>query len=179
MSGVAQISGVMCDSLVASGQQVLSGSSLGCLSVGGEEGHLLLLDSTWECEPQLVNGGTLEFRVARASLDGVPMFLELGESRVVDQANASVLTGTFSNRQPFEMSLGSNAQGGTVVVSRISCWCEFGGDPQRIDVLDLLAFLDLWLDGDPRADFTLDGISVLDLLEFLDCWLPLRGLSCE
>ncbi len=53
-----------------------------------------------------------------------------------------------------------------------ACLCELDGDTEQVDIRDLLAFVDLWLEQDPRADAHPDGIiSIQDLLVFLDCWL--------
>ncbi len=49
--------------------------------------------------------------------------------------------------------------------------------PGEVNIVDLLVYLDAWLDGDPVAERTGDdAITVLDLLTFLDCWL---GVTAE
>ena len=55
------------------------------------------------------------------------------------------------------------------------CACETDGNDARVDVFDLLAYLDLWFAGDAQAERTGDDpvvIDVFDLLSFLDCWFP-------
>ncbi len=60
------------------------------------------------------------------------------------------------------------------------CPCEAGGDPNVIDVEDLLNFLVSWFASGPDADINGDGITdVADLLDFLSCWFPAaNGAPC-
>ncbi len=60
-----------------------------------------------------------------------------------------------------------------------TCPCERTGDPQTVDVLDLLAFLGDWFENDPGADINGSGtVTVLDLLDFLSCWFPASTGAC-
>ncbi len=67
------------------------------------------------------------------------------------------------------------------------CPCELGGEPDEVDIQDLLIFLGPWLETSGQsvapgtgADFNGDGlVSILDLLEYLDCWLDtVLGAPC-
>lgn len=52
------------------------------------------------------------------------------------------------------------------------CDADWNGDG-GVGVLDLLAYLALWFEGDPAADLTGDpppAVDILDLLVFLDRW---------
>ncbi len=75
---------------------------------------------------------------------------------------------------------GSLEFSGSAPLPEESCPCEFGGSAETVDVLDLLAFLDLWFASDPGADFNGTApVDVLDLLEFLSCWFSATGGTCE
>ncbi len=58
------------------------------------------------------------------------------------------------------------------------CPCEFDDDDAQVDVRDLLAYLVLWQNDDPAADFDGGGISIADLLLFLDCWFGATAGGC-
>ncbi len=59
-----------------------------------------------------------------------------------------------------------------------ACLCEFGGGADAITVLDLLAYLDLWLEQDSFADLDGGGVDISDLLRFLECWFEAGRSTC-
>ncbi len=59
------------------------------------------------------------------------------------------------------------------------CFCDMVGDDGTVNILDLLAYLDLWFIDDLDADTNSSGsISIIDLLEYLDCWLTASQQGC-
>ncbi len=65
------------------------------------------------------------------------------------------------------------------------CVCEYGGDPETVDIEDVLTYVALWLANDLEAD--IDGgtlaseVQISDLLLFLDCYFDsiANGGTCE
>lgn len=63
-----------------------------------------------------------------------------------------------------------NGSAEETINSMVDCPADFNQDT-FIDTLDVLAFLNAWVDGDGAADFNGDGqINTIDVLEFLNAW---------
>ena len=63
----------------------------------------------------------------------------------------------------------STTSPGTISFVEI-CSGDFNRDGSR-DTLDVLEFLNAWVNGDPEADFNSDGtINTIDVTDFLTAW---------
>jgi hypothetical protein len=142
-------------------------------------------------------------QIWRANLDGSApemligavgsgALLELPQEEVVTAVGLAVdeATGDVFAADPHRGSIVKMTfpDGGTpAVVDFVSsvpapggCVCERDG-AAGVNVIDLLAYLDLWFPSDPAADIDgTPGVNVFDLLAFLDCWFPASaGAPCE
>ncbi|HMN42358.1 MAG TPA: GC-type dockerin domain-anchored protein [Phycisphaerales bacterium] len=54
--------------------------------------------------------------------------------------------------------------------AKLPCRCDANNNG-ALEVQDIFDFLNLWLAGNPAADFNGGGLSVQDIFDFLNCWL--------
>ncbi len=83
---------------------------------------------------------------------------------VIGSAAVNNLTGSASSIASCNFVATLDCGGGP------ACLCELGGDPEEVDVQDLLIYLDAWLSQAPSADLDGGGVSIVDLLLYLDCY---------
>ncbi len=110
-------------------------------------------------------GGTSELAVGTAytfSDDGIADWVGTGDP---------IPAGTYAPTD----SLATPAAG---PCADAGCLCEFGGEPDDVDVQDLLGFLALWFESLPGADLNGGGVDVTDLLDFLECWFIASAGTC-
>ncbi len=78
--------------------------------------------------------------------------------------------GTLTQNGPILETPGTRPETMVVWNPGAGCPADFNGDGD-VNTLDVLAFLNAWASGDPRADFNGDGdINTLDVLAFLNAW---------
>ena len=125
------------------------------------ETHYLILAAIASLAPA-ASGQT--FDLSWYTIDGGgEMFTFGGDyelSGTIGQHDAGTLTGG-----DYEL-----AGGFWPVVSAADCIADFNNDG-NVNTLDMLAFLNAWVAGDPSADINGDGsVNTLDVIAFLNLW---------
>ncbi len=93
--------------------------------------------------------------------------------------NARVSAATSLQDRPGDETADARCSFNLRIRPTSACDCERAGDPAVVDVLDLLEYVDDWLHRDTTADVNRDDdISVVDLLLFLECWLDASMGAC-
>ncbi len=89
----------------------------------------------------------------------------LGDASVIDEIEVRWTDGTRT-------AIGETTANQTLTIRPTGCAADLDGDGSA-DIVDLLVFVDGWLNG--AQDFNNDGeTSIVDLLEFVESWLACR-----
>ncbi len=127
-----------------------------------------------------VNAGRLDLFVSEFTLDGVAADVVPDVATEIPPSPWTDLGAAFDGGCSFNLGLGWTGEGdfcpGRLIVTvtppdDARCPCELGGDPESVDMIDLLTYLEYYWARDDRADFECRGVNISSLFAYVDCWL--------